>query len=991
MTKNDTSNFAFLADQDPLLHQIGTTAEAAFHTDSNVTLVKLRQLAEHLTRNAAAQLGLIPDAESNFLNLIASLKSRIDVDEKVIRLLHHLRMSGNEAVHEYKHDRAEAGKALRSAREVCIWYYRTFCSPEANFRPGPFVQPRDWKQEELDQRAAIAHLEAQLELERKDSEKNQELISSLKEQEDHLRALVNARTLDAEASLSLAEEQEQKLASLVAEHEKRLTEIAHRQSGDADAAATISERSKRASEYVQAEWAPEIRLRDAFGDHQLTANQESLVLELEAFLAAQDEHVFILSGHAGTGKTFITKGLSEFLAAAGRSCVLTAPTGKAARVITQKSGRLATTIHKKIYSMDDIREYKVEDLDGSETFKLYAELEVNDDADNTVYVVDEASMVSDVYSEGEFFRFGSGRLLSDLMKYVNLDHNDHTKKIIFIGDAAQLPPVGMNFSPALDQRYLAKTFDVPTARRFELSQVVRQKTDSGILASANTLRQSLLKRTFNKLSLATDAADVQTCPDAGELVSGYLTASGNKVADVAMIIASTNADVVSLNEQVRRQLFPGIEDVTKGDKLVVVMNCVVEGINLNNGDLVYVTNVAGAPQPRSVTLRSKNRSTKKVEETEVTLRFRDVQIGFRIPSGEIIRANVKIVESLLYSSHPNLSSDETKALYLDFKLRNPNLPKGGKALRDALREDPYFNALRVKFGYALTCHKAQGSEWKDVFVQCKTYMEPRTEGYFRWLYTAITRASHRVHVLNPPDLNPWTNVRGASIPPVPRASPHSSSVLEEPARSISPPPSESLPDTDRCTSNEASSPAVRESTGDPILDGIYSAVSTRLTNSPGVNIDSVDHHAWHESYYISDGEKRTRININYNAKGVVGSVVPIPRDEFGSEIARLLSGIQGCRFVDRTPSDTQELQFSRDVFNDFFPVFSEKAGLNGLRIISVSEEQWNLRVVLANSIATGELAIYCDGKGRISKYSWIGRPPQDQALQQSLEETMMNL
>ena len=137
--------------------------------------------------------------------------------------------------------------------------------------------------------------------------------------------------MDAEASLSLAEEQE----------------IAHRQSWDADAAATISERSKRASEYVQAEWAPEIRLRDAFGDHQLTANQESLVLELEAFLAAQDEHVFILSGHAGTGKTFITKGLSEFLAAAGRSCILTAPTGKAARVITQKSGRLATTIHKK--------------------------------------------------------------------------------------------------------------------------------------------------------------------------------------------------------------------------------------------------------------------------------------------------------------------------------------------------------------------------------------------------------------------------------------------------------------------------------------------------------------------------------------------------------------------------------------------------------------------------------------------------------------------
>src|SRR5690606_33402229 len=196
---------------------------------------------------------------------------------------------------------------------------------------------------------------------------------------------------------------------------------------DADAAATISERSKLASEHVEAEWAPSIRLRDVFDGHQLTANQESLVLELEAFLGAKNEHVFILSGHAGTGKTFITKGLSEFLGAAGRQCILSAPTGKAARVITQKSGRLATTIHKKIYSMDDIKEYKVDELDGSETYKLYAELEVNDDTDNAVYVVDEASMVSDVYSEGEFFRFGSGRLLSDLMKYVNLDHNHHTQ------------------------------------------------------------------------------------------------------------------------------------------------------------------------------------------------------------------------------------------------------------------------------------------------------------------------------------------------------------------------------------------------------------------------------------------------------------------------------------------------------------------------------------------------------------------------------------
>lgn len=990
MSMDDTSNFAFLADREPLLHRIGTTAEAAFYTDSNVTLVKLRQLAEHLTRNAAAQLGVVSEADENFFSLIASLKSRIDVDEKVIRLLHHLRKSGNEAVHEYRHDQAEAGRALRSAREACIWYYRTFCSPHPGFKPGPFIPPRDWTQEEVDLRAEIARLEAELDRERKDSEKNDELVRSLKEQEDRLRALVDERTLDAEASLSLAEEQEKKLQSLAAVYEERLAELARLSPWDANAAATISERSRLASEHVEAEWAPSIRLQDAFDGHQLTANQESLVLELEAFLGAKDEHVFILSGYAGTGKTFITKGLSQFLGAVGRQFVLTAPTGKAARVITQKSGRLATTIHKKIYSMDDIREYKVDEIDGSETFKLYAELEVNDDADNAVYVVDEASMVSDMYSEGEFFRFGSGKLLSDLMKYVNLDHNDHTKKVIFIGDAAQLPPVGMNFSPALDQRYLAKTFGVATARHFELSQVVRQDAGSGILSSANMLRESLSKRVFNRLSLTMDTPDVQAYPEANDLVSGYLTASGNKVNDVAMIIASSNAGVASFNEQVRSRLFPGKEDVTNGDKLVVVMNCVVDGINLNNGDLVYVTHVLAAPESRSVTLRTKNKSTGTVEETEVPLQFRDMQIGFRIPSGEVVRANVKIVESLLYSSQPNLSSDETKALYIDFRRRHPDLPKGGKELRDALRNDRYFNALRVKFGYALTCHKAQGSEWADVFVECKTDMEPRTEGYFRWLYTAITRASSRLHLLNPPHLIPWQNLRGARDLDGTRPSPMEPAPVA-PEASGSPAVAESPKDTGTAPTDHAGTSAVTASLRDPVLDGIRLAVSKEIAEIPGTKIDRVDHHAWQEAYYISDGTRLTRINISYNAKGMVGSITPVPRDEFGSEIADKLSDLKGLQFSNQTPPSPQGLEFTRAVFNEFLPVFSKAAISNGLQIISVTEEAWNLRVALATATARAELSIYCDGRGNIKKYNWIGRPPQDPSLQQGLDATMASL
>lgn len=986
MPRVESSNFSFLIDQDPLLYEIGRSAEAVFYADSNATLVKLRQLAEYLTRSTAANLGISPDREATFFDLIAAVRSRIDIDEKVIRLLHHLRKKGNEAVHEYKQDRGEAAKALQSARELCVWYYRTFCHAPPSFKPGPFISPRDWQQEEQNQLQEIARLTALLEKGQRDVAQSEALIQALRQQEEQLRAIVDARTKDAEASFELADEQSKRLEQLSATYEAHLAEMArkHANANASNATADISERSRLASEHVQAEWAPEIKLHDAFGDYQLTANQESLVVELEAFLGAGNENVFILAGHAGTGKTFITKGLSEFLAAAGRNCVMTAPTGKAARVITQKSGRHATTIHKKIYSMDDIREYKVDEVDGSETFKFYAELEVNDDADNTVYIVDEASMVSDVYSEGEFFRFGSGRLLSDLMKYINLDHNDHAKKIIFIGDAAQLPPVGMSASPALDQKYLHDKFGVAPIRRFELSEVVRQQVDSGILSSANTLRDSLSRKSFNKLALTLDTPDVFICSDPSDLVAGYMTASGNKVDDVAMIIASSNADVAAFNEQVRSLLFPGHEHVTKGDKLVVVMNCTVAGTPLNNGDLVYVTDVGPQPESRTVTIRNKNKLTGKVDETDVTLQFRHLQIAFRAPDGEVIRTGAKIVESLLYSNHPNLNSDETKALYIDFKRRNPRLPSKGKALRDALREDPYFNALRVKFGYALTCHKAQGSEWPDVFVQCKTYMPPRTEEYFRWLYTAITRASKRIHLLNPPSFTPWSHPSSVPIPTgQPSSNPPPVAVTVDDIDSDTPPNK-----AEKQCSPDKGSNHVSSSIGDPVLDGIHTAACKRLSGLANAKITGVDHHAWQEAYYVSSGDESTRINIAYNSKGIVTSVTPVPRERFGIEIAALLSDMKGHRFSDNPSAAAGKVAFSRDVFNDFFPVFSEKATGFGLTIGSVIEEQWNLRVELGTSLARGQVAIYCDGGGRITKYMWIGRPPQDQALRESLQATM---
>jgi hypothetical protein len=168
-------------------------------------------------------------------------------------------------------------------------------------------------------------------------------------------------------------------------------------------------------------------------------------------------------------------------------------------------------------------------------------------------------------------------------------------------------------------------------------------------------------------------------------------------------------------------------------------------------------------------------------------------------------------------------------------------------------------------------------------------------------------------------------------------------------------------------------------------------VSTRIAGIPGVRIDRIDHHAWQEAYYISDGSRFTRINIAYNARGVIGSIMPIPRDEFGSEITDQLSDIKGLRVAAQNAVTAQGSQFTREVFNDFFPLFSEAVVSRGLQIIGVTEESWNLRVVLVSPTARGELAIYCDGKGNISKYRWIGSPPRDSSLQQGLKAAMADL
>jgi hypothetical protein len=393
-------------------------------------------------------------------------------------------------------------------------------------------------------------------------------------------------------------------------------------------------------------------------------------------------------------------------------------------------------------------------------YRLY-ELKHNEDPNNTIYIIDEASMLSNVYSEGEFFRFGSGFLLKDFINYINFDNKDHNKKVIFIGDNAQLPPVNMNFSPALDEKYLQENCNLVSSE-FELTEVVRQKAESGILHNATKLRQSLKANIFNQLEIETNFKDINQTKHE-DLLSKYLEACDNTIDEETIIVAYSNSSVKEYNDFVRNHFFPNQNTITVSDKIILVSNNYnYPQMELLNGDFGIVKEVSPTNESRTIKLKRKNRRNETIE-VNVPLTFRNVTITFTDEDFKKHDIECKIIENLLYSRHRDLSSDELKALYIDFKIRNSKLKAGTKEFKDALRSDKYFNALRIKFGYAVTCHKAQGGEWTNTFLNCKTSMGYFNSSYFRWLYTGITRAKESLYTLDEPHFTIGSNLQPPKI------------------------------------------------------------------------------------------------------------------------------------------------------------------------------------------------------------------------------------
>jgi exodeoxyribonuclease-5 len=454
--------------------------------------------------------------------------------------------------------------------------------------------------------------------------------------------------------------------------------------------------------------------------YEPTQGQKTVLEKIARFLTEswkEPNSLFILKGYAGTGKTTIVSSLVNVLPKLQRKSALMAPTGRAAKVLAAYAQRPANTIHRKIYFARTTKE-------GVIALKLQQNLHKQ-----TLFIVDEASMIQHS-SASETSLFGARNLLDDLFEYV---FSGEGCRMMFIGDTAQLPPVGLEHSPALDNEYLRKAYNL-LIDTHELTEVVRQEKNSGILLNATAVRNQIIRQEWGLPLFTTDLhVDVirLSGPDLEDALNSAYSGSGK---ENNVVVCRSNKRANIFNKEIRKRILFLEEEINTGDFMMVVKNnyyWLPEGSCagfIANGDIVELLRI------------------RKIEEM-YGFRFADVTIRF-IDYPEEKDLDVKILLDTLQSESPALSSIENNRLFQEVMKDYEELSSRRSRI-EKVKVNPYFNALQVKFSYALTCHKTQGGQWDTVFVD-QGYLTEKMMNleYLRWLYTALTRATKKLYLVN---------------------------------------------------------------------------------------------------------------------------------------------------------------------------------------------------------------------------------------------------
>lgn len=451
-----------------------------------------------------------------------------------------------------------------------------------------------------------------------------------------------------------------------------------------------------------------------------TGQQCEAITLLEEFLVTfRGDTCFLLKGYAGTGKTTLISALVKVLPSLRKRSVLLAPTGRAAKVMSYYSGRKSYTIHKKIYRKKTAATMELD-------FVLAENLH-----EDTLFIIDEASMIAD-----EGVHFFSRSLLDDLISYVRSGKNCC---LMFVGDTAQLPPVGMLESPALDANYLNSNYKLGVYN-YELREVVRQQYDSGILYNATQVRNDIRTEDFES-TLPFPHFHTKGFKDifrmnGDRLIEGLHYSYDKYEIENSIVICRSNKSANLYNQHIRNQILFREEEITGGDLIMVVRN---NYYWLQQHDEKNTGFIANGDQ-------AKVRKVSNVHEQH-GFRFADISLEF-IDDDELEPVLCRVLLDSIYVDAPNLPREQSQKLYESIAEDYKDIPLKQDRL-DAIKKDPYYNALQIKFAYAITCHKAQGGQWPCVFVD-QGYLndEMLNMEFLRWLYTAITRARDQLFLVN---------------------------------------------------------------------------------------------------------------------------------------------------------------------------------------------------------------------------------------------------
>ena len=442
------------------------------------------------------------------------------------------------------------------------------------------------------------------------------------------------------------------------------------------------------------------------------------------------------------------------------------------------------------------------------------------------------------------------------------------------------------------------------------------------------------------MDISTEDDVVELAPN--ELMPKYLELSGDKISKEVMAISYTNASVTEYNQQIRREFFQDPSQIQVNDKIMVLTNNSNYDIFLSNGDFGLIRQILGDTEHKSIVLKKRNKETGEVEKTNIDLYFRDVIILFKDISNRPHEIKCKIVENLLFSENPGLSSEENKAIYLDFVMRNNHLKPNTKAFTDAIRNDPYFNALKVKFGYAITCHKAQGSEWKHIFLNCKSHQSYLSEGYFRWLYTALTRASEKLYTINAPHIGMFDGIK------------KSHAVVEHITGEISEP---------AAAKEKKDNPFQIQ---DPFLLLIYQKIVSLLQGSD-IEIVNITHNQYQERYTFKNPTEHTTIHFYYNGKNIITNIQPIEINALSTQLKNFFEPLKK-HIIGVVGKKENNFEFPEKFLESYFGEMKKRVETIGSKIEDIDHKNWMERYTFSRGNEIAIVDFYYNQKGQITKY-----------------------